>query len=711
MNVLLIGHELSVSGAPNSLLRQACYFRDAGHNVDIFSLRDGDLKQRYLEEGFKPVIVENSYSAINEAYYKQNKKYDFILCNTTVTYKAVDCLQHQHIPLVWFIRETKLIDDGMRDNPEFAKVFRNFYNIYTVSDYAANVCKKYNKNVRVINNAVADNFKNFKPLSKKVVFGFIGRIAQDKGCENLIGAFNKLTLEKANVELHMAGDFNHEFAKRLQDMNVPCVKWYGEVQKEEKENFFNNIDILIVPSLDEPSGLTVIEGAMYGKPVITTDKTGANYIVKNQKSGFIVQAGNTDDLYNHMKMMLNSDLFSMQKESRKMYLKYGTTKKEQKSVLKMLKDNKKNFPVVRRIDLDLCREELCEWYKNITGHDLNLDNPQTYNEKMQWLKLYNSTPIKTKLADKYLVRNWVAKKIGDKYLIPLLGVYDSFDEIDFDKLPNQFVIKCNHGAGYNIVVKDKSQLDLKDARQKIDSWMSEDFAFKNGCELHYHNIKHKIIIEQLIENKSCSDLNDYKFYCFGGKVKYIQVISERTLTSHKVCFYDTKWKKQSWWDNDYYEGNIKKPKNLSKMLKLASKLSKGFNFVRVDLYYLDTDEIYFGEMTFTPNSGTMIWNPECINSYFGDLFKLPKHEYDIETGKYRLARRDMKYNISIPVIKYSKHDNKIKLNIFGAQVFKLKNTEKDYNIYLFGLQVYKRHISNGYAKINVCGIRVWKYKL
>jgi len=356
-------------------------------------------------------------------------------------------------------------------------------------------------------------------------------------------------------------------------------------------------------------------------------------------------------------------------------------------------------------------EQLCQWYKNTTGKNLNLDNPQTFNEKIQWSKLYDSTPIKTKLADKFLVRKWVARKIGKKYLIPLLGIYNSFDEIDFDKLPNQFVIKCNHGAGYNIVVKDKSQLDLKDARQKINSWMSEDFAFKNGCELHYHNIKHKIIIEKFIENNSKKDLNDYKFYCFNGQVKYIQVISERTINSHTVSFYDKKWNKQDWWDNNRFNGEIEKPKQLEKMISLATKLSKGFNFVRVDLYYLDTEDIYFGEMTFTPSSGTMSWSSEEINLYFGNMYKLPRYEYDIETGKYHLARRDMKYSISIPVIKCSKHDNKIKLSIFGAQVFKLKNTEKDYIIYLFGLQVYKRHISQGYAKINIFGIRIWKYKI
>ena len=352
MNILLIGHELSVSGAPNSLLRQACYFRDAGYNVDIISLNDGKLKQRYLEEGFSPIIINDSDDAIRDAYNKQNKKYDFILCNTTVTYKAVDFLQHQQTPLVWFIRETRLVDIGMKTDANFARVFRSFYNIYTVSNYAARVCRKYNKNVKIIYNAVSDKFKKYKPINKTVRFGFIGRIAEDKGAGVLMDAFKQLTLTNPNTELHIAGNYNHEYAQQLKDMNVPHVKWYGEVQKQEKENFFNNIDILIVPSLDEPSGLTVIEGAMYGKPIIATDKTGANYIVKDRVSGFIVKANNAHDLYIRMKDILDCDIAFMQKMSRQMYLKYGTIDRERKSVLKMLKDNKQNIPVINNIETD-----------------------------------------------------------------------------------------------------------------------------------------------------------------------------------------------------------------------------------------------------------------------------------------------------------------------------------------------------------------------
>ena len=287
-------------------------------------------------------------------------------------------------------------------------------------------------------------------------------------------------------------------------------------------------------------------------------------------------------------------------------------------------------------------QPLKDWYNRVTGDVLDLDNPRTFDEKIQWSKLYDSTPIKTRLADKYLVRDWVAEKIGDKYLIPLLGVYDSFDEIDFEKLPKQFVIKCNHGCAYNIIVKDKSKLDLADVKAKLDKWMNENFAFSYGCELHYRDIKPKIIIEQFIENKkSGGDLYDYKFWCFGGKVYYIQFLSERNIDGLKMAFYNKNWEKQHFvYSHPLDKKNIEKPSNLDEMIELAERLSKDFNHVRVDFYRLDDGTIYFGEMTFTSASGTCKWNDEKINRYFGKLFKLPKLAYNMDTCEYyKLPKR------------------------------------------------------------------------
>lgn len=326
--------------------------------------------------------------------------------------------------------------------------------------------------------------------------------------------------------------------------------------------------------------------------------------------------------------------------------------------------------------------EIEDWFKEITKKSLNLKNPKTFNEKIQWLKLYDSTPLKTQLADKYLVRDWVKEKIGEEYLIPLLGVYDNFDEIDFDKLPNQFVIKCNHGCGYNIIVTDKSTLDKNEAKEKITKWMNEDFAFKNGLELHYSNIQRKIIIEEYIENAN-GDLYDYKFWCFNGNVEYIQFLSERNTNGLKMAFYDKNWNKQNFvYSYPLDEKNIEKPNNLETMIELAEKLSKDFQHVRVDFYRLNNGKIYFGEMTFTSCSGTCKWAEKerlidgCTNGYLGEKIELPKLAYDIHTDEYYELKFSWKDNLHkiFSIRKNLQRTHKI-ITILGLQ-FRIKRKQK-----------------------------------
>lgn len=273
-------------------------------------------------------------------------------------------------------------------------------------------------------------------------------------------------------------------------------------------------------------------------------------------------------------------------------------------------------------------EILSDWYFKHTGKVLNLKNPQTYNEKIQWMKLYDSIAIKTKLADKYLVRDWVAAKVGAKYLIPLLGVWDSFDDIDFESLPNRFVLKCNHGCGYNLIVKDKSQLNLAEAKRKINTWLGEDFAFR-GLELHYSPIPRKIIAEEYIENTGSEggDLYDYKFWCFDGKVKYIQFLSERNTNGLKMAFYDMEWNKQNFvYSFPLDTKEISKPDNLVEMIEIAEKLAAPFNHVRVDLYRMDDGKLYFGEMTFTTASGNCKWVPDEMDYKMGQMIRLPQQQ-------------------------------------------------------------------------------------
>ena len=264
---------------------------------------------------------------------------------------------------------------------------------------------------------------------------------------------------------------------------------------------------------------------------------------------------------------------------------------------------------------------LAEDFKRRTGHTLDFNNLRTFTEKLQWLKIFDSTPLKSRLADKYLVRNWVSEKIGEQYLIPLLGVWDNFDDIDFDELPDQFVLKCNHGSGMNIIVRDKKSFDVTRAREKINAWLATDFA-SLFLELHYTNIKRKIIVEKFMPADNESDIPDYKFWCFDGHVEYIQVDRNRS-TNHVQRFYSVNWEPLSFniCGHTIDKKISEKPSSLETMLNIAKKLSAGFNFVRVDLYLIE-GKIYFGEMTFTPLCGYFKWNPEDIDYYLGSLIRL-----------------------------------------------------------------------------------------
>ena len=267
-------------------------------------------------------------------------------------------------------------------------------------------------------------------------------------------------------------------------------------------------------------------------------------------------------------------------------------------------------------------EELKEWYYNKTGEVLHLDHPVTYNEKIQWMKLYDSTSKKTLLADKYRVRDWVAEQIGQQYLIPLLGVYDHFDEIDLDALPDRFVIKTNHAYKTNWIVTDKSAFDRKAAKLFFDKAMQRDFAYRSGLQLHYKGIERKLIVEEYLEN-STENLDDYKVYCFGGKAECIEYMTGRNQEL-RAAFYDTEWnllpiRRMA----EPCEQTIERPQNLEKLIELAEILGRGFAHVRVDFYLPNDGSIRFGEMTFTPANGIRKWDPPEYNRIYGDLIRLP----------------------------------------------------------------------------------------
>lgn len=276
----------------------------------------------------------------------------------------------------------------------------------------------------------------------------------------------------------------------------------------------------------------------------------------------------------------------------------------------------------KRMSKDQYEAELSKQYKQRIGHELNWDSIDSYTEKMQWSKLYDVDPRKSELTDKYKVRKWVADKIGEEYLIGLLGVWDSFDEIDFSKLPERFVLKTNHGSGTNVIVRDKHTLNLKNTRRKFKDWLDTDFGYKS-LELHYSAISPKIIAEEYIETE-IGELQDYKFLCFDGQPYFCWVDMGR-YSHHTRNVYNLDWELQPWNQETYahYEKPIEKPKNFDKMVELVKTLAQGFAHVRVDLYNVD-GKIYFGEMTFTNGGGFDRILPMEYDKMLGDLWNLPR---------------------------------------------------------------------------------------
>ena len=264
-------------------------------------------------------------------------------------------------------------------------------------------------------------------------------------------------------------------------------------------------------------------------------------------------------------------------------------------------------------------------YKVHMGKTLHLDHPQTFNEKLQWLKIHDRNPLYTTMVDKYAVKKYVADKIGKKYIIPTLGVWDHFDDIDFDTLPNQFVLKCTHDSGGLVICKDKEKLDKKATKAKIEKCLKRNYYW-SGREWPYKNVKPRIIAEKYMADDMDTELKDYKLMCFNSKVKATFVCTNRFSDQGlNVTFYDTNWEKLPF-ERHYPmdEKDISQPKSYEEMVKVAEKLAQHISFVRVDFYEVK-GKPYFGEMTFYPGSGLEEFNPAQWDKTLGDLIELPKN--------------------------------------------------------------------------------------
>lgn len=272
-------------------------------------------------------------------------------------------------------------------------------------------------------------------------------------------------------------------------------------------------------------------------------------------------------------------------------------------------------------------------YKQRIKQRLNLDNPQTFNEKLQWLKLYDRKPEYTNMVDKYEVKKYIASIIGEEYIIPTLGVWDNFEDIDFDKLPNKFVLKCTHDSGGLVICEDKSKLDKKESSKKINKSLKRNYYY-HAREWPYKNVKPRIIAEKFIEDKKSKDLKDYKFMCFNGKVKCSFVCSNRNSDNGlNVDFFDLDWNRMPF-ERHYPKSklDIPKPENYDLMIELSEKLAKDLPFVRADFYEVD-GKVYFGELTFFPGAGFEEFTPESWDYTLGSWIELPKEKVEEKNEK------------------------------------------------------------------------------
>ena len=316
-------------------------------------------------------------------------------------------------------------------------------------------------------------------------------------------------------------------------------------------------------------------------------------------------------------------------------------------------------------------------YKANLHKPLNLEHPRTFNEKLQWLKLYNRRPEYTIMVDKYKVREYIANQLGEEYLIPLLGVWDDPDEIDFDTLPDQFVLKCNHNSGLGMCIcKDKSKLNIEKVKLDLRKGLKQNY-YLTGREWPYRDVPRKIICEKYMEDQSMQELRDYKFFCFGGVARCYKVDFDR-FVEHHANYYDM--------DNNIltlgekicppiFEKDLELPETLTEMKRLAEILSKGNPFLRVDFYDID-GHVYFGELTFFPAGGFGEFLSPEWDDKLGQWIKLP----DISGGGDLLILKQtichLQTNNSVKVCKGSINNNTSIIN-------KISKDLRDYKFYCF----------------------------
>lgn len=264
-------------------------------------------------------------------------------------------------------------------------------------------------------------------------------------------------------------------------------------------------------------------------------------------------------------------------------------------------------------------EYLSKLWRGLNGYDLNWDNPKNYTEKLQWLKIYDRRPEYTKMVDKAEAKHYVADIIGEDYVIPTYGVWDKYDDICFDDLPQQFVLKTTHDSGGIFIIKNKNEINHEELKERINTRLSDDYWLRSR-ETVYEKVPHRIIAEKLI---SVGTPVDYKVLCFNGKAEYIEFLQGRHTNNFTQDIYDTDWNLTPYSQKNEATSGIPvvRPRNLEKMVLLSELLSKGIPELRVDWYEVD-GKLYFGELTFYDSGGMLPYTPPEFERKLGDMINL-----------------------------------------------------------------------------------------
>lgn len=327
---------------------------------------------------------------------------------------------------------------------------------------------------------------------------------------------------------------------------------------------------------------------------------------------------------------------------KELYIKLSDSYYEKKYKKDKIKYQKEMMETLSVLPENEYEDFLKTLYKQRTSREMDFENPVTFTQKIQWLKLYDNPEEKSLFVDKYKVRQYIAETIGSEYLIPLVSIdgkdcFYNADDIDFSKLPQSFVLKCNHGSGYNIIVKNKSDLSkakIKAIKKTLNEWLSEPFAYKNGIELAYKNVTPCILIEKYMAEDN-TDFPDYKFLCFNGNVHYFWLDQQRFI-NHKRTVFNRDFSRAGFQVGPFLDGNykIENKEEIEKLINLANIISSDLVHCRIDLY-LKESKPYFGEITFYSGSGfTDIPNPDKYDEVLGNLIEINQTKRDNNT-KYR----------------------------------------------------------------------------